>query len=101
MWLADLVLESHDVSYVEASIVPPTRDSAPFRPTVLMRRVADALTRAPEPLSKQDIEARVQGKAADIRTAIAGLIDDGYVTVATGPHNAKLHQLVKPYGESE
>jgi hypothetical protein len=99
-WFADLVIESHDVSFVEATLDAPQRGDGPFRPTVLMQRVSDALAGAPEPLSKQDIEARVRGKAADIRTAVAALLDDGYITVTTGPYNAKLHTLVKPYGVS-
>lgn len=97
-WLADLVMTSHDATFVEAELVRPA-DVGPFRPTVLMGRVAEALTRAGEPLAKQDIEARVTGRAADIRTALAALIDDGYVTVTTGRYNAKLHSLIKPYGD--
>ncbi len=99
-WLADLVIESHDVTFAEANLTVPARGDGPFRPTVLMGRVAAALAGATDPLSKQDIEARVQGRAADIRTAVAALIDDGFVTVTTGSHNSKLHRLVKPYGEA-
>lgn len=100
-WLADLVIESHDASFVEASLTVPNQDTGPFRPTVLMRRVSEALERATAPLSKQDIEARVKGRAADIRTAVAALIDDGYVRVTVGKYNAKLHELIKPYGSAE
>lgn len=100
-WLADLVIESHEAGFVEAALTVPAQDAGPFRPTVLMRRVSEALEGAPGPLSKQDIEARVKGRAADIRTAIAALVDDGYVRVTTGKYNAKLHELIKPYGGAE
>jgi hypothetical protein len=98
-WLGDLVVESHDATFVEVSISVPADGSAPFRPTVLMSRVAEVLATADGPMSKADIEARVRGKATDIRTAVAALVDDGYVGFVNGRYNAKLHTLLKPYGE--
>lgn len=100
-WFADLIVESHDATFAEVSLCPPDGMSTGlFRPTVLMSRVAEALAGATEPLTKQDIEARVRGKATDIRTAVAALVDDGYITVELGRYNAKLHRLIKPYGEA-
>jgi hypothetical protein len=97
-WYADLVLASRDATFVEIDVSPPGAEpAAPFRPTVLMRKVSDALTRAGTPLSGRDIQDRVTGKAADIRTAVAVLVDEGYVVVEDGKRNAKLHRLVQPY----
>lgn len=97
-WYADLVLDSHDEVFVEASLETPVEHQGPWRPTVLMAAVSDALERAGRPLNKRDIEDRVTGKAATVRQAIAALIDDGYVTVETsGRQHAHLHTLVKPF----
>lgn len=98
-WLADLVVQSHAAEFAEVSLTPPISDGGQFRPTVLMGRVADVLRRSAEPMTKQDIESRVKGKATDIRTALAALVDDGFVAVTVGRYNARLHSLIKPYGE--
>lgn len=101
-WLADLVIDSPaDAAgtYVEARLARPNGDAPAFRPTALMAKISAALAHASAPLSKQDIEARVRGKrVADVRTALAALIDEEYVTVSRGPRGAILHALVKPFG---
>ena len=69
-----------------------------WRPTVLMGRICDALTRAGE-LNFRDLKARVRGKDDHIREALAVLIDEGHVKVRNGPRNAKLHYLEIPFNE--
>lgn len=99
--LADFILTGHDQTFAEASLEPPpvsTSDDS-FRPTVLMRRISEALTKAGRPLSKSEIEDRISGRAAVVRQALAQLIDEGFVKVATGPRNAQLHSLAKPFIE--
>jgi hypothetical protein len=66
-----------------------------FRPTVLMGRICDALTRAGE-LSFRDLKARVRGREDHIREALAVLIDEGNIKVRNGPRGAHLHELVVP-----
>ena len=76
-WFADLVLESHDETFAEGSLVAPNhREDVRFRPTVLMQRVSEALAFANQPLCGQDIEVRVKGRAIDVRRAIACLVDE-------------------------
>jgi len=101
-WYADLVLESHHVDHVEATLEAPAERVETFRPTTLMARVADAITRAGQPLTVRDVLDRVKGKRdTDVRSALAVLVDEGYVVRDTGPRGAHLHRLVKPYGEDE
>lgn len=97
-WFADLVGISHDETFVEMSIAPAAVRDEEFRPTVLMRRVSEALEKAGRALSTQEVIDRVRGRAADIRTALAALVDEGFVSLVDGPRGAKLHSLVKPFG---
>ncbi|MEQ4715831.1 hypothetical protein [Nonomuraea sp. B19D2] len=100
-WFGDLVVTSHDELFVEVSIEPPANDrSDKFRPTGLMRKVSDALARAGAPLSKRDIEDRVQGKAEHVRAAVACLLDEGFIEVQR-KGNAQMHRIIKPFTEEE
>lgn len=96
-WFADFVVESMPDGSALASIRPPIERDGPYRPTGLMKQIADALTQAPEPLSGRGIEDRVKGNAADRRCALARLIDEGYVKAVPGSRNAVLHTLVRPF----
>jgi hypothetical protein len=97
-WFGDLTLLSHDETFVETSITPPTQVTGPFRPTVLMTKVSEALTKAADPLTSRGVLDRVKGKRdADVRQAIAVLVDEGYITVETGSRGAQLHRLIKPF----
>ena len=64
-WFGDLVLKSHDETFVESMIYPPVKRDDADRPAALMAKVADALTRAGRPLNKREIEDRVKTRAAD------------------------------------
>ncbi|HZN71244.1 MAG TPA: AAA family ATPase [Micromonosporaceae bacterium] len=98
-WLTTMEIVSHDESFVETSLsVPVTGDARP-RPTALMKKITEALERAGEPLNKQGIEDRVTGKSTYIRQALAALLDEGFVSVATGPRGARLHTLVRRFDE--
>jgi hypothetical protein len=101
-WFADLVIDSESHAgfpVLAATLERPERRSGPFRPTTLMARVSDVLSRADEPLNMRDLYARVQARKANVDTAIAALVDDGHVTIETGPRGARLHRLIKPYRE--
>lgn len=96
-WFGDFTLDTSRPIPDPAELRPPVERAENFRPTVLMSRVADALAGAPMPLSGADIEHRVTGKAADVRRALAALVDDSYVAVTDGPRGARLHTLTRPY----
>ncbi|MCX5114372.1 AAA family ATPase [Streptomyces sp. NBC_00378] len=98
-WFADFVLKSHDATFTEASLYAPIEHEGPFRPTEVMKKVADAITHAREPMNVRAIEARVGGKKDVLAAAIARLVDEGFVDVAPGPNRSKLHTLVKPFEE--
>lgn len=99
-WYADLVLDSTHVDLVEVSLDAPAERSETFRPTVLMGRVSEALTRAGQPLTVRDVLDRVKGKRdQDVRSALAALVDEGHVVKENGARGAHLHRLVKPFGE--
>ena len=94
-WFGDLVLDSHDETFAELELVAPTIRSDDWRPTELMRRICEALTKHGD-LSQRRIMAAVPGGSEMKRSALDFLILDGYVTEKTP------HKLVKPYdGASE
>ncbi|MDP9091842.1 MAG: helicase RepA family protein [Actinomycetota bacterium] len=97
-WYADFTLDAAQQPE-PADLATPHVNTQPFRPTALMAKVSDALTGAPHPLTTNDITARVKGKATDIRTAIAALVDTGHITVTNGTRGARLHTLTTPYPE--
>lgn len=98
-WFADFVLQSHDETFTEASLYPPVEQTGPFRPTVLMRKVSDALAAARDPLSVRGVQDRVTGNKDAVRGALARLVDEGFVVVEAGARNAQLHRLEKPFTE--
>ena len=75
----------------------PRAEGEPFRPTVLMERVSQALAVAGAPLSSKQLEERVTGKASGVRLAVAALVADGNVTTTDGPRGAVLHHLFAEY----
>lgn len=98
-WFADFVLKSHDETFAEATLYPPIEDDGPVRHTDVMVRISNAIANAKEPLNVRGLEARVGGKKDVLATALAALVDEGYVEVAQGPNRAKLHTLLKPFEE--
>jgi hypothetical protein len=99
-WWADLVVESYDESFMEVTLsAPQSQSDQPFRPTVLMARVSEALANSAEPLAVRGVQDRVTGKQDVVRKALACLVDEGYVTTKSGPRGATLHTLVKPFTE--
>lgn len=100
-WLADLMVESDrriGPTWVGASLTPPVREVETFRPTVLMHRVSEALSKVERPLTGREIDTRVTGQRQAVAAAVAALEDEGYVAVENGPRGAKLHRLIKPFG---
>jgi hypothetical protein len=91
-WFGDLVLDSHAEGWAEVSIEAPSERTDTFRPTIIMGRIADALTKH-GPLSQRRIIAAVEGKTATIITALDCLILDGNVSEQTP------HKLLTPYIE--
>ncbi|MGI8577977.1 MAG: AAA family ATPase [Nocardioidaceae bacterium] len=92
-WFGDLVLDSHDMRFAEVEVRPPSEHQSgdgDFRPTVLMGRIAAALTEH-GPLAQRRIIVAVRGKTAAIKAALDLLILDGYVSEGSP------HALIKPY----
>jgi hypothetical protein len=89
-WFGDLVLDSHAETFAEVTIEAPSEHGDDFRPTVIMGRIADALTKH-GPLAARKIEDIVTGKGATIRQALTYLQVDGFVS------NETPHTLLKPY----
>lgn len=98
-WFGDFTLDTANQPD-PAELAAPIAHTEPFRPTVLMARVSDALAGTPLALSSNEVCDRVRGKATDIRTALAALIDEGHIQVETGPRGARLHTLIKPFEET-
>lgn len=103
-WYADLVVKSESQEYAEAHLYAPRvrdeedreADEDEKRINGLKRQVLDAIRKAASPLTGKGIEDRVTGKAADIRRAVAGLVDTGQIVAQPGPRNATLHSIPAP-----
>lgn len=103
-WYADLVVKSESQEYAEAHLYAPRirdedereADEDEKRINGIKRKVLDAIGKARDPLTGKGIEDRVTGKAADIRRAVADLVDSGQVVAAPGPRNAILHSIPSP-----
>jgi hypothetical protein len=76
-------------------------DDTDFRPTVLMERASRYLEIQTEPVSQRQVERDVTGNGAALRTAIAVLIREGYVTPSDGPRHATLLASAKAFREGE
>ncbi len=76
-----------------------TTRGSDWRPTVLMGRVADALTIDGSAMTKNQIADATRGKRAEVLKAVQYLYADGYLTLEFGPNNAELYRLSKPYEE--
>ena len=99
-WYADLVIDAARTPE-PAELETPHISNGPFRPTVLMVKVSDALAGAPTPLNSRGVLDRVTGKAEHVRQALAALVDEGFIEVTSGPRGAQLHQLIKPFPGDE
>jgi hypothetical protein len=103
-WYADLVITSQTAEFAEAHLYAPVQrdeqerqdDEEQKRLNALKRKVLEAIGKARDPLTGKGIEDRVTGKAADIRRAVADLLDSGQIETSPGPRNATLHSLASP-----
>lgn len=87
---AELIVTSHDVSYVEYEIRPIAVIGEEFMPTTLMAKISDALNEHGA-MTQRQILATVKGKRQYAIDALALLQRDGYVS-AKSPH-----ERLKPY----
>jgi len=97
-WFADLAIDSQTEMDATTDLWPPKPGEDESKRNVkLMLSVSDALARAGRPLTKGEVEERVTGKAVDIRSALAALVDEEFVELSSGAHGAKLHRLIKEF----
>jgi len=112
-WFADLVITWRSDDFSEAYLYPPIqRDDDTAEMTVgeekeareeaeieeRREKVRAALAKAGEPLTTNGITARVPGRPALTRAAIARLVDDGEIVTASGPRASVLHSLAPKGG---
>jgi hypothetical protein len=97
--IAELHLRSEPDGSVFADLTSPRSSDEPFRPTVLMSRVSEALLKSPQPLPVRGVLDRVKGRAEDVRRALAALVDEGYVVREQGANRSQLHRLERPFIE--
>jgi hypothetical protein len=103
-WYADLVVKSESAEFAEAHLYAPIQrdeedrqeDEERKRLDGIKRKVIEALGKAKDPLTGKGIEDRVTGRAADVRRAVADLIDSGQIAASPGPRNSTLHSLPNP-----
>lgn len=97
------VLESDSATgRVTVTLEAPTgtrgAERGPFRPTHIMGEVSGFLaTCPPAGVSQRDIEKGVPRNAANVRTAIQRLVEEGYISRQPGTGSSLLHQLIRPF----
>lgn len=72
-----------------------------WRPTAIMERISRALEDADEPMSVRALDRAVNGKKEHKQIATDLLVKSGHVDLAQGPRRAVLHQLVRPYRQTD
>jgi hypothetical protein len=88
-----------DIRPPEPSLEPETGE---FRHTIYMERVSKVLeANDGQPMSKNKIETADGGNRDHIRTAIAELLQDGYVIAQDGPNNSILIHLKRRFRKQE
>jgi AAA domain len=90
-WYGDLVLDSHDQDYTEASVTPPQKRDDNFKPTGLMVKIAEELGKAAQPLPQRELLKLVNGRFETKQGAFARLVAGGYIS------NKSPHTLIKSY----
>ncbi|MGW1892117.1 AAA family ATPase [Streptomyces sp. NPDC002004] len=103
-WYADLVVKSESAEFAEAHLYAPIQrdeedrqeDEERKRLDGIKRKVLEAIGKAKDPLTGKGIEDRVTGRAADVRRAVADLVDSGQIEASPGPRNSTLHSIPDP-----
>jgi hypothetical protein len=93
------------VTWTLAEAVDHEDGESHWRPTIYMERVSTFLEHQAEPVSRNEIEQSVTGKARYLRQAIDALIADGFVEYLVplsgrglpGGGSSRLLRLVKPF----
>jgi len=79
----------------------PDEAEETFRPTELMERVSRHLELRAEPLTRNDVQRDVVGKAKYLRLALDQLIAEGYVKETPSARNSRLVEYVRPFRKDE
>ncbi len=102
--IAEMHLSSNvDTGAITCELRPPTSSTdgdGHFRPTVLMERVSILLEASTVGVTQRWVEREAKGTASHVRTALAVLVEEGYVEVEEGGGRAKLHTSVRPFRQT-
>lgn len=95
--VAALRVSSGEIDLAAEAVGGPAGD---FQPTGLMERVSRWLEeQAGGAVSQRQVRDGVPGNKGHLEAALAALVRGGFVAVAPGPRNSRLHTSVKPYRE--
>jgi hypothetical protein len=87
--------------FVSSAEGPGGASGEKFRPTSVMEQVSRHIEGCREAQSENKIFQAVGGKESTKKTAITTLVEEGYLRVYVGARNAKLHEVVKRYRQTE
>jgi hypothetical protein len=100
--LAEFALRSdpatHSISW-EFEPFTEADEEHPFRPTHLMEKVSRFVEMQPAPVSRNEVEKAVAGKAEALRTALDVLTGEGYLEESKGDKRARLVESIRAYRE--
>ena len=96
--------ELHITAWPDGGIttrIDPSVELGPggLRPTVVMRRVSEAIEEAGTPLTKRALRGAVKAKHDVLELALELLVHEGYLEIETGRRGAQLHRLVRAFTE--
>lgn len=94
-FIGTLNLDSWPDGNITWGIRPPAEHDGPFRPTIVMDKVVQALSSAPQGLSKRALREQVGGKAETVDTAVELLINEGRIA-ASHERQSLVHRLIEP-----
>lgn len=77
--------------------MPAGDPDAPFRPTIIMERISEALESATGPLNTRGVRAAVKGKNETLSLALDILVEEGYVLPEDGPRHATVYSSLRAF----
>lgn len=103
---AQVVVDSTEDGRIAITIDGPGADGTDaradgFRPTAVMERISQFLEAQPGPQSTNQVMQGVGGRESVKKTALAALVEEGFVSRHTGARNAAMHSVAARYRQAE
>jgi len=81
--------------------MPAGEPGEPFRPTVVMERISEALEQTAGPMNTNMVRKTVKGKNETLAAALDLLVQDEYISANDGPRGATVYTSLRPFKATE